>query len=95
MLIIDMEKKASFWDILAWVVLGLILLWLILKVAGVISTPDLLTYAPLFGVIYLAGWAMHKLDVAVRDIKELKYFKDRTIEEIHRIKERCIRNHQK
>ena len=41
-----MDKKgAGFWDILAWVVLGLILLWLVLKSFGVINTPNLLTYA--------------------------------------------------
>lgn len=87
------KKGTSFWDILAWIVLGLILLWLILKVIGVITTPYLLEYAPYFGIVYLAGWAMHKLDTAVDDIKDLKRFKDNTVEEIHKIKERCAINH--
>ena len=82
-----------FWDGLAWIVLGLILLWLILKVSGVLSTPEIIEYAPLFGVVYLAGWAMHKLDTAVEDVKDLKNFKGETITQIQKIKERCIRNH--
>jgi hypothetical protein len=40
------KKGASFWDILAWVVLALIVLWLILKVFGVIGTPTLIEYFP-------------------------------------------------
>ena len=69
-----MKKRVNVWDIIAWIVLGLILLWIILKVAGVINTPALLEFAPYFGAIYLAGWAMHKLDRAVDDINELKGF---------------------
>ena len=67
-----MKRISKFWDTLAWIVLGLILLWLILKVFGIINTPDILTYAPYFGAVYLAGWAMKKLDTAVDDIKDLK-----------------------
>jgi len=88
-----MHKRLDFWDVLAWIVLGLILLWLVLKITGVLNTPELLEYAPLFGVVYLAGWAMHKLDTAVDDIKDLKSFKEGTVNEIYKMKERCIRNH--
>jgi len=88
-----MKKRVNVWDIIAWIVLGLILLWIILKVAGVINTPALLEFAPYFGAIYLAGWAMHKLDRAVDDINELKGFNRATVEQINNIKTNCIKNH--
>jgi|SRR3989344_3189597 len=66
------KNHNSMWDIIAWFVLIGILIWLILKAFGVINTPVLLEYAPFFGAVYLAGWAMHKLDRSTEDIKELK-----------------------
>ncbi len=66
------KKGMSFWDVLAWIVLALILLWLILKVIGVISTPDLIEYAPYFGIVYLDGWAMSSLFRTVEDVKMIK-----------------------
>lgn len=66
-------KKMSFWDILAWIVLGLITLWLILKVMGVINTPLWLEYAPLFGAVYLAGRAMNILHRTAQDLRETKH----------------------
>ncbi|MFH1212054.1 MAG: hypothetical protein V1659_03955 [Candidatus Woesearchaeota archaeon] len=69
-----MAKKQpdSIFDYIAWLVLAGELLWLILKVIGIINTPVLLEYAPLFGAVYLAGWAMHKLNNATGDISMLK-----------------------
>lgn len=68
-----MNKKGhSVWDVAAWVVLFLLAFWLFLKVTGRINTPLWLQYSPLFGVVYLAGWAMHKLDRATRDISDVK-----------------------
>jgi len=86
-------KKFNFWDILAWIVLIGIFIWLLLKILGIISIPTLLEYAPIFGAVYLAGWAMHKLDNAVDEIKDMKNFSKETIREINQIKENCIRNH--
>lgn len=90
-----MVKKIGLWDILAWIVLAGILLWLILKVLGIINTTLLIKYAPYFGAVYLAGWAMNKLETATREVGELKKFKDATIKEIHSLKENCVRNHKK
>ena len=89
------KRGLSFWDILAWIVLALIALWLILKVLGVIKTLDIIEYAPLFGAIYLSGWAMHKLYTVTDDVKDLKKFKDATVKEIYNIKTNCIKNHSK
>jgi len=88
-----MKKRVNIWDILAWIVLILILLWLVLKVAGVINSPLWLEYSPLFGAIYLAGWAMHKLEIAVVEIEKLIKFKEETISQINEIKVNCIKNH--
>lgn len=64
--------KRNIWDILAWIDLALITLWLILKTIGVINTPLWLQYAPLYGAIYLAGRAMSILDRTTKDVTELK-----------------------
>lgn len=88
-----MEKRLSVWDVIAWVILIAIAFWLLLKVLGVITTPALLEYAPIFGAVYLAGWAMHKLETAAEDVRELKSFNKCTVKEITQIKEKCIKNH--
>lgn len=90
-----MGKGLNFWDILAWIVIVGIAFWLILKVLGLINTPMLIEYAPYFGAVYLAGWAVHKLENVAEDVRELKKFKDATINEINNIKINCIKNHQK
>lgn len=94
MILISMKKKWNIWDILAWIVLFLILIWLILKVSGVISTPVLLEYAPYFGAVYLAGRAMHKLDSVADDVSDLKRFKNETVNEINKMRINCIKNHK-
>jgi len=85
--------KKSIWDIIAWIVLAGIVLWLLLKIFGIINTSELVTYAPYFGAVYLAGWQMHKLSQVAQDARELKKFKDATINEINKVKLNCVRNH--
>lgn len=85
--------KTNFWDILAWIILIGIVLWLILKALGIINTPTIIEYSPIFGAVYLAGWAMHKLDKCAEEIHEIKNFNKATIKEINDIKIKCIKNH--
>ena len=74
--VIKMNKRGlSFWDVLAWIVLVGILVWLILKGIGVINTPSFVELAPYFGAVYLVGWQIHKLETVSSDVKELKKFK--------------------
>jgi len=86
-------KKLSVWDIIAWIVLLALLVWIILKVAGIIQTPNLLEYVPYFGIVYLAGWAMHKLEAVESNVRDLKNFSKATVKEINEIKLKCIKNH--
>ncbi|MFH1585357.1 MAG: hypothetical protein ABIB79_01150 [archaeon] len=88
-------KRMSFWDILAWIMLFMILIWVILKMLGYINTPVLVEYAPVFAAVYIAGWSMNKLNTAVDDIKELKKFKYATINEINELKINCVKKHPK
>jgi hypothetical protein len=67
-----MGKRSNVWDIIAWLALVGIGAWVLLKIFGVIKTPLFIEYAPIGGAIYIAGWAMHKLDRATEDIKEVK-----------------------
>lgn len=89
------KKELNIWDIIAWIVLVLILIWLILKTFGIINTDAWLEYAPIYGAVYIAGWQIHKLSVVASEVKDLKKFKDETIKEIHIIKTNCIKNHLK
>lgn len=89
------KRRVSIWDIIAWIVLAGIVLWLLLKVFGIINTPNILGYAPYFGAVYLAGWQIHKLATVASDVKELKKFKDATIKEINNIRENCIKRHKR
>ena len=90
-----MDKRGiSFWDILAWIVLVLILLWLVLKAFGIINTSVLLEYAPYFGAVYLAGWQIHKLETVANDVKDLKKFKEATISKINNIETNCKINYK-
>ncbi|MBS3089114.1 hypothetical protein J4402_05085 [Candidatus Pacearchaeota archaeon] len=86
-----MQRKGavSFWDYLAWIVLIGIAVWLILKISGIINTPLWLEYAPVWGAIYLAGWAMKKLDTATDDIKDVKRNVKNIEQDISKIKIEC------
>jgi len=65
------KRGVTIWDYIAWASLIGVSIWLILKLLGVITTPDWLEYSPLAGVVYIAGWAMHKLDRAGEDIENI------------------------
>jgi len=88
------KKRISVWDVLAWISLGLILIWLILKTAGIINTPLWLSYAPLYAATYIAGWQIHKLDIIGKEVDGLKKFKSETIRKIHGMELNCRGNHQ-
>lgn len=90
-----MKKWGNIWDVIAWIVLAGIFIWLILKTFGIINTPTWLEYAPLYGAVYLAGWQIHKFANVSEDVRELKKFKNETIKEIHKIKNDCIKKHSK
>ena len=89
-----MKRGRNFWDILAWIVLAGIILWLILKVTGIINTSILLEYAPYFGAVYLAGWCMQKLENISEDVRDLKKFKEVTIQKLNNIESNCRFNHK-
>ena len=90
-----MKGKTNIWDLIAWLVLFGIIVWLVLKTLGIIATPAWLEYAPIYGAVYLAGWAMHKLEDISNDVNDLKKFKESTIIEINKIKTNFIKNNEK
>ena len=89
-----MKKGWSIWDILAWVALASIVIWVTLKILEVINTPLWLEYAPVYSAIYIAGWQISKLSTVAEEVKSLKLFRDETIKQIHLVKENCVRNHK-
>ena len=69
-----MNKKArsNLWDILAWIALAIILIWVLLKSLGIINTPLWLEYAPIWPAIYLAGWGIERLKRTNEDLTQIK-----------------------
>lgn len=86
--------RISIWDIIAWLALAFIVVWLILKTLGIINTPLWLEYSPLYAAAYIAGWQISKLGRVAEDVGELKKFKEATINEIHTIKTNCLVKHK-
>ena len=89
------KKRMNIWDIIAWIALASIILWVTLKILGVMNTPLWLEYAPIYSASYVAGWAMHKLSVMSEEVNSLKKFRDETISQINDLKLNCIKNHNK
>jgi len=85
----------NIWDLLAWIALASIVIWLILKTLGIINTPLILEYAPIYAAVYIAGWHIHKLDSVARDTEKLNNFKNETVHQINEIKTNCRLNHFK
>jgi hypothetical protein len=86
------KKKRSFWDVLAWVALAFIIIWLLLKTFGIINTPLWLTYSPLYAAAYIVGWQVHKLEALS---SEFKGFRTATVNKIHNIEQNCLIKHNK
>ena len=87
-------NKINIWDIIAWLALAFIVVWLLLKTLGIINTPLWLEYSPLYAAAYIAGWQIHKLDSVAKEVHELKNFKNATINEISNIKTNCLIKHK-
>lgn len=56
-----LKMKKDIWDIIFWVLLGISLLVIILKLTGVINTPDLIAYLPVITLIFASGIVYQKL----------------------------------
>mgnify|MGYP003967836455 CR=1 FL=1 len=88
------KSKYNFWDILAWICVIGIFIWLILKVLGIINTPVLLEFAPYFGATYLAGWFIHELKDNSKRLINFERFQKETIKEMHNLKLNYTKNHK-
>ena len=88
------NKKLNIWDILAWIALASIVIWVTLKIFGIINTPLWLEYGPVYSAVYIAGWQIQKLQSVSEDVKELKNFRHETVKEIHELKLNCTKNHK-
>ena len=88
------KKKLNLLDILAWIALVSIVIWVLLKIIGVLNTLLYIEYYPVLDVSYVIGWQMHKLSSVADDVKGLKRFKNETVSEINDIKTNCKSNYR-
>ena len=67
-----MTKKKSIWDILVWVAFFILILYILLKILGVIKSPVTLDIVALLSGAYFVGRYAKKIDDTFDDIKDIK-----------------------
>jgi len=67
-----MAKKKSVWDILVWVAFFILILYILLKILGVIKSPITLYIVALLSGAYFVGRYAKKIDDTFDDIKDIK-----------------------
>jgi len=69
--------RISIWDILFWVALAILSIWLVLKLTGIIQTPvwqDLLPLGFSAILLLLSAWGkLSKIDNIEREIRRINY----------------------
>jgi len=84
--------KKDILDILFWLLLAIALGFIILKVAGIIHSPDWISYIPVITIIFAAGIAYQKT-ISFMNIMQIRtsYFKKK----IDKIDERITNNEKR
>ena len=65
-------KKREIWDILVYVALAVLIIWVVLKLSGVINTPVLVEIIPYISGGYILGRMFQKLETSVNEVKIIK-----------------------
>lgn len=66
------NMKSSFWDILAWIAFGIVILYLLLKILGIISSPITLDIITLLSGAYYVGRLFQSVESTAEDVKAIK-----------------------
>lgn len=64
--------KLSFWDLLAYICLGFLIAYFLLKVTGIIHSPLELDIVAIISGAYLIGKYAMKIDLISEEIKSIK-----------------------
>lgn len=67
-----MAKKRSFWDILAWICFGIVVLYFLLKILGVLKSPISIDIVALISGSYFIGKFVQKIDNVSKDVEDIK-----------------------
>jgi hypothetical protein len=65
------KKRVQLWDMLLWLGLAWILIWLTLKAAGILHTPAIIEWSPAFCAVYVVGRAIQKLYTMERTLRQI------------------------
>lgn len=68
--------KLSFWDWLAYVALGIIIAYFLMKILGIIHSPVELDIVVLISSAYFAGRYAMKIDFMTNELKEIVFTVD-------------------
>ena len=64
--------KISFWDWIAYIALGILVAYFLLKILGIIHSPIELDVIALISGAYLAGRYAMKIDIISSELKSIK-----------------------
>lgn len=82
------HKLNKFLDYIFWIVWGLVGLWIILKIAGVIQTPIWIEMAPYAGFFFMAGKMHQTLNHLQEEITNLQIEMKYTQKKLNNIEQR-------
>jgi len=64
--------KRNIWDILGWVAFAIVVLYILLKVLGIIHSPITVDIVALLSGAYFVGRYAKKIDDTFRDVDDIK-----------------------
>ena len=65
-------SRRDFWNLIDWIVLGIIAAWAIAKSFGWINTPPLIEMIPVFGATFMGGRFVQRLASLETEFREFK-----------------------
>jgi len=65
-------KKRNIWDILVWVAFAIVLIYILLKILGVIKSPVTIDIIALLSGAYFVGRYAKRIDDTFNDIENIK-----------------------
>ena len=77
--------KKSFWDVLAWLAFAYVVIYLLLKAAGVLNSPLAVDVAAIASGAFFVGKYFQKIDFCSREIEYVKTELRETNRELYQI----------
>jgi len=77
-----MSKQYQFWDILAWVAFGIVVVYFVLKIVGVLHSPPIADLIAVASAAYFIGRYAKRIDDGFDDVERIK-------DDVRELDEKC------